>query len=242
MSDGYLTTPPPPPPPPQAPRQPAFDFVKPLAFVFEDPRWVSKVLLGGLFQLASVIIIGIPFVLGYLARLARNVANDVALPLPEWDDLGDYFAEGLRLIGVGIVYVIPFFVIFGLFMIPVLAISGAMHMSHDFDPHDAEGLISCVYCLVFPLSLAYMVWMPAALLFAAMEERFGAAFEFARIWNFIKNNIGNYLLAVVVTIVARVAASFGLILFCVGVLFTLFWAMLVAVHAFAQTWRLAAVR
>src|SRR6185369_11605458 len=68
MSDVITTPPPPPPPPPTAgspsgsePPKAAFDFVKPFAFVFEDARWVNKVLIGGLFQLLAMIIVGIPF-------------------------------------------------------------------------------------------------------------------------------------------------------------------------------------
>src|SRR5437870_11706180 len=48
-----VTPPPPPPPPPPSPSdaKASFDFVKPFAFVFEDARWLNKVLIGGLFQL-----------------------------------------------------------------------------------------------------------------------------------------------------------------------------------------------
>src|SRR4051794_19603583 len=101
-----ITPPPPPPPPPPSPDQPkaAFDFVKPFAFVFEDARWINKVLIGGIFQLLSALLVGIPFLLGYLAQLVRNVVANATLPLPEWDDLGEMFNEGLRLIGVAIVY------------------------------------------------------------------------------------------------------------------------------------------
>jgi hypothetical protein len=103
-------------------------------------------------------------------------------------------------------------------------------------------MMACIWCLVFPLGLVYALWLPAAFLYAMVEERFGAAFDFARIWRFISNNVGNYLLAIVVMFVARFAAGFGIILFCIGVMFTFFWAMCVTFYAFAQTWRLATVK
>src|SRR5919202_824693 len=59
-----------PPPPPPAPR-PQYDFLKPLAFVFEDPNWIGKLLMGALFSLAAVVLIGVFFLYGYLARLVR---------------------------------------------------------------------------------------------------------------------------------------------------------------------------
>jgi len=214
--------------------------VKPFAFVFEDARWINKVLMGGVFQLLSFMLIGVPFLLGYLAKLVRNVVNGVTLPLPEWDDLGEMFREGLRLIGVGLLYTLPFFILTMSVMVPAMMISAVGHHNSDFDP--AAPFVACVWCLIFPLGLAYALWLPAALMYAMIEERFGAAFEFGRIWQFISNNLGNYLLAVVVMFVARFASGFGFVLFCIGIVFTIFWAMCVTFYAFAQTWKLATVR
>src|SRR6185369_613047 len=86
-------------------------------------------------------------------------------------------------------------------------------------------MVSCVWCLIFPLSLAMSIWLPAALLFVVIEDRIGAAFEFSRIFNYIRNNFVNYLLAFLVAMVARFAVPFGVILFCIGIVFTAFWAM-----------------
>lgn len=241
MSDEYVYTPPPPPPPPtQAPAS-GYDFVKPFAFVFEDARWLNKVLIGGCFQLASVILIGIPFLIGYLARLVRNVINGVPNPLPEWDDMGRDFAEGLRFIGIGLIYMLPGVAILCMILVPLVAI-GALSGNHSIDPDHAEGLVGIFWCLTLPLGLIYLIWIPAAFLMAAVEERFGAAFEFGRIWRFLRNNAGNYVLAILVAIVARFASGFGIILFCIGIFFTVFWAMVVSFYAFAQVWKVSPVK
>lgn len=239
MTEG-IVSPPPPPPPPVAPSQPgaAFDFLRPFTFVFDDARWLPKILIGGLMELASIFIVGIFFVMGYNAQLARNVIAGQQHPLPEWDDLGTLFVEGLRLFAVILVYVLPIVLIAGLVFVP-LAIFGEMGGKETQDI--AGAFAGCAWCLIFPLTLALMVILPAALLMSVVEQRFGAAFEFAAIWSFIKDNLGNYLLAIVVYLVARFASSLGFILFCVGVLFTMFWAMLAATYAFAQTYRLAGV-
>ena len=250
MSEVITTPPPPPPPPPGSytpppgsgsePPKAAFDFVKPFAFVFEDARWINKVLVGGLFQLLAFLLIGIPFLLGYLAKLVRNVIADATLPLPEWDDLGEMFNEGLRLIAVALVYAMPFILMICMIAIPAMVVTAAAsHHDSDFDP---SGFVACFWCLVIPISLAYSVWMPAAFLYAIAENRFGAAFEFGRIWQFISNNVGNYLLAIVVMFVARFAASFGFMLFCIGWFFTVFWGACVTFYAFAQAWKLATVK
>lgn len=233
--------PPPPPPPPAAPATAAlnFDFVKPFTFVFEDPRWPQKILIGGLFYLAALMIIGLFFVLGYTARVVRNVAAGEALPLPEWEDIGSFLPDGLRLFGVAAVFIVPF-VLVALFVAVPAGILGAFE--NEGIQALGSGLAGCMACLMVPISLLVMFFLPGSLLFAAMEQRFAAGFEFARIWEFIKGNFANYLLAVVVYLIARFIAGFGVVLLCVGVVFTAFWAFLITAHAFGQTWRYARVR
>lgn len=231
--------PPPPPPPPQRP--PGFDFVRPLAYVFDDPRWLPKVLLGGVFVLASAVLIGIFFIYGYLARLVRNVIAGVEPPLPEWEDLGEFFSEGLQLFLVTLVYVAPVILVFVGIAIPT-AMVGDMSSS-DAVRSLGGGLMSCVGCLMFPIGLAVALWMPAALLMAVVHRQFSAAFDFSHIAAFIKANIGNYLLAIVVWLVARFAAGLaGVALLCIGLIFTMFWSMTVGAHAMAQVYRLSTVK
>lgn len=214
-----------------------FDFAKPFTYIFDDPRWVNKILIGGLFHLAGIFIIGWFFVLGYVAQVTRNVVAGAERPLPEWEDLSSFFNEGARLIGVGLVYVIPFFML----MVAILIPAGILDSVDNEGVQALGGLMMAgLSCLFFPLGLALLIFMPASLLFAMMERRFGAAFEFGRIWSFLKANVGNYLLAVVVYLIARFMAGFGIVLLCIGVVFTGFWAFLITAHGFAQAYRLDA--
>jgi len=80
------------------------DFGRAFTSVTEDPDWIKKVLIGGAFTLLSSILVGVPFVLGYFGRTLRNVVADAPRPLPEWDDLGGLFSEGLRLTAVSLIY------------------------------------------------------------------------------------------------------------------------------------------
>ena len=227
-----------PPPPPPRPAQ-TLDFARPFAFVFEDPEWLQKILLGGIFVLASIVLVGIFFIYGYFARLVRNVIAGAQYPLPAWDDLGEYFVEGLRLFAVILCYAIPIIVLAMFFVIPAIALQVT---DNQIFRDTGEVISSCVWCLMFPLSLAMSIWLPGALLMAVVDRRFSAAFEFARIWSFIRANAGNYALAFVARIVAGFAAQFGILLLCIGVVFTAFWAMLVGAYAFAQTYRLSLSR
>ena len=219
-----------------------FDFGRPFTFVFQDPRWLTKILIGGLFILGIIILVGPLFAMGYCARLVRNVVAGKSQPLPEWDDLGEYFAEGLRLFVIGLLYAIPVMIIACVLIGPTILME-AIARNHDDALRDVGGIFSgFASCLIAPISLALTLWMPGALLFAIMEQSFGAAFDFARIWKFIRDNMANYLLAFVVYLLARFIAGAGLILCCIGVIFTIFWQMLISSYAYAEAWRLARTR
>ena len=91
--------------PPRLPRPTgSVDFGRSFTFVTEDPDWIKKILIGGVFTLACALLVGVPFVLGYFSRTLRNVVAGEARPMPEWDDLGGIFNEGLRLTAVYLVY------------------------------------------------------------------------------------------------------------------------------------------
>ncbi|HEY6844441.1 MAG TPA: DUF4013 domain-containing protein [Thermoanaerobaculia bacterium] len=239
MSSAVVPEPPASAPPPP-PAGPSFDFLKPLTFVFDDARWVQKVLIGGLFVLASFMLIGIFFIYGYIARLARNVIAGVPNPLPEWDDLGRDFSEGVKLFFVGFLYAIPVVIVAAFIFVP------AVIMGSNADNETIQQLggmgVACVWCLLFPISLALALWMPGAMLMVAVTGDFKAGFDFGRIFRFIRANVGNYILAFVVWMVARFAAGLGVLLLCVGIIFTIFWAFCVAAYAFAQTYRLSTVK
>jgi hypothetical protein len=236
------------PAPPTAAPSPAsqrrtIDFGRPFTFVFEDPDWVRKILIGGLMYLLSFLLIGIFFIFGYNARLARNVAAGVARPLPEWDDWGNDLVEGLKLFGIVLIYFAPVMVIF------VVGLGGTAMLGALADDTGAEGaaavaggMFSIGMCLLYVLALAVMVILPAALTLAVMRRSFSAAFDFGSVFSYMGQNGTNYILAIVVYFVAGFLAQFGFILLCVGLLFTAFWSQLATTHAFGETYRYSPVR
>lgn len=219
--------------PPAPPRRAEFDFVRPFAFVFDDRDWLTKILLGGLFYLASFLIVGIPFVAGYAARTAKNVIDGKELPLPDWSDLGGIFGEGIKIAVVGIIYLIPQFVI------TIAWVFGQALTERMFYSHGPQTALGCVFVLFIPFFFVLYLLMPAAIIRVIGTGRFEAGFELPSILRMITHNGLNYILAILVYLVVGFVAQFGVILLCVGVFFTAFWAMLVKAHAFGQFYRLS---
>jgi hypothetical protein len=222
------------------------DFGRSFSFVTEDPEWVKKILIGGAFTLASALLVGVPFVLGYFSRTLRNVVAGEPRPMPEWDDLGGIFSEGLRLTAVYLLYTLGIVAILAALgceaLLPAMALS-----SRGSDPSEALGLmgglgIVAVYGLVMVASLALAVYLPAALARAALRGTVSDGFAWREILGFIKANLGNYLLSLVIYLLASFVGQFGIILCCVGIFPAVFWGYMVLAVALGQTVRLSPVQ
>ncbi len=188
------------------------DLGKPFTYMFRDPRWLVKICWGALYQLLALVIVGIPVLLGYYRRTFLALVENEDAPLPEWSFL-DCLTEGIPALGVILCYLIPTFI---LSYVPCL---GA--------------------CVGVPLSLAVAFILPAALTRLFLTGEFGSAFDFKWIFGYVGETLGNYVLALLVSIAAAIVALFGILLCGVGIFFTSFWARLAACHAFAQVWGLS---
>jgi hypothetical protein len=123
-------------------------------------------------------------------------------------------------------------------LLPAIA-AGSLHG----DGADAVGALSGlafvgVYGLVMLLSLALALYLPSALVRSALRGSIGDGFAWRDNVDFIRANLGNYLLSLVVFLVAHFVSQFGIILCCVGVFPAAFASYLVAAAAFGQTVRL----
>jgi hypothetical protein len=223
------------PPAAQLPK-PTFDFAKAFTFAFQDPDWVKKTLLGGLFYILSIFLVGAFIVSGYLAQLARNVAAGLERPLPEWDNIGGYLIEGLKLFLVTIVWFLP------LLAIVLLAVVPAVMFENSELSGVGAGVFTCGIGLAVLLGFALAVFIPAALLLAVMRQRASAAFEFGTIFRFVRVNLMNYVLAIIVYLIANTLSQFGVALLCIGIFFTVFLSMVITTWAFAETYRLSPVK
>lgn len=234
---------PPPPPVPPGGGSRTIDFGRPFTYVFEDPRWVPKILIGGLMYLLGIFLIGFFFVAGYAARLARNVAAGEARPLPEWDQWGEDLIDGVRIFGVVLVYYVP------VILIAIIAFGGgaaltavAADQSSDVGALFGSGFMSVGICLFYALILAIMVILPAAILLVVMRQSFTAGFDFGTIFSYIRENLANYVLALAIYLITSFIGQFGVILFCIGVIFTSFWALVATTYAFGEGYRYSRVK
>jgi hypothetical protein len=224
----------------------SLDFGRSFTFVTEDPEWLKKILIGGAFTLACAFLVGVPFVLGYFSRTLRSVVAGEPRPMPEWDDLGGIFNEGLRLAAVYLLYALSVGAVAAalgcVVMLPVVALSG-----HRGDPAEALGLLGGLgivglYGLLMVASLALAVYLPAALARSALRGTVADGFAWRETLGFIQANLGNYLITLVIYLLASFVSQFAILLCCVGIFPAAFWSHMVLAVALGQTVRLSPVR
>ncbi len=182
-------------------------------FVFEDKAWPGKVILGGVFVLLSILLIGIPFVVGYILEVARRSYEGNEIPLPEWDNMGEKFTQGLIFLVIILIYAIPF-----------ILFSTLRCLGPFFD---------FVYGIAFALAMPYLMMK------FALTRDFNSAFQFNEMIDFIQKNIGDIIIVVLIAIGMQIIASFGVILIVIGWFFTIFWAYLGEAYLFGKLYRKA---
>ncbi len=212
-------------------------------FMFDDQDWIKKIAIGGGITLGALILspilIGLALFLpisGYMLETLKNVRDGRPLPLPEWTDFGYLFSKGLIVFVIGLAYNLPAILV-------SCASAGANIAAPELDPDIAETLAYvsvCLSCLQIILSLLGSALLPAALIRYAQYDTLGSAFQFGEIFSFITGNIGDYIIAVLLSWVAGLIAGFGVILCLIGVFFTGFWSVLVAGNLYGQLARKAA--
>lgn len=94
----------------------------------QDPQWLQKILIGGLLMFVPIVNL---FALGYLYRYASSILNTGRLKLPQWEEWGKLFIEGLIFLGVLFLYT----------LVPILA-----------------GWV--IYLLIAKITMGYMGWFP----------------------------------------------------------------------------------
>lgn len=205
------------------------DIGKSFSYVFEDKDWLKKVAIGGLLNIVPILNF-IPG--GYALRTLKNVSEGQEKPLPEWNDWGGDFIKGLMVFVAGLIYAIPMFILQG-FSAAISAIAAAGGTSEgEAVTGVCMVLLSCLYAL---WGLVVAVILPAGMTKYAKSGEFASFFRFGEIFRFIAANLGDYIIALLLTFVAFLVASIaGSILCGVGLFFTTFWAILVGAHLLGQ--------
>lgn len=203
------------------------DYGKSFTYIFEDEKWVSKFLVGVLITLVPIVNFA---TYGYMIQLLKNVRDGEEYPMPEWDEFGKFFVDGLKFLAGFLVYMIPVFLLS--FIIMVFAIA----MDATGSSGDAFGVaMMLVSCLTMLFVFLPMLLYPALYIQYAKDDQISDMFKFSEMWDLFKADSANYIIVLLMIIfILGFIASFGMLLCFVGIFFTAWWAQLASAHMMGQ--------
>jgi len=219
---------------------------KSFSYIFDDPRWLNKILIGTLVliisSLLSTILIGILgyfIIMGYALEVLRNVRRGDRYPLPEWKDRwGEWLVLGVKLTVALLVWALPAILI-GLFLI----VPAAMMDSNDTMATIGALAFACLGCLIFLWALVVLLVSPRIYIRVAETEQISSGFQFGDILRFTREHIGDVIIVTIMYFVASLVVGLigtviGTLLCVIGLVVTLPAAqlitMLIQSHLYAQ--------
>lgn len=212
------------------------DIGRSFSYVTEDQEWLRKVLIGALISLIPVI--GQFYLMGYAIEALRNILQGRETPLPEpTDDFGDKLVKGILIWVIVFIYFLP------LTIASACSGAGGAIFPSIIDDPDAVNVITSVWggcfgCLSIVIGILISLLMPFVWSRYAETGEFGEAFKLGEIFGMLKENLGQTVIATLVSGLAGfVAFIVGLILCGIGLIFTMFYAQLITVFLYGSVYR-----
>jgi hypothetical protein len=208
---------------------------KAVFFVFKGKNLAVKWLIGSAIQLANYIIPIIPAIplYGYVGQIAKRIIRQEEDPeLPDWNDFGLFFSDGIKFFGVSLLYMLPgvLLMIAGYFAMSALNFAFLLDPGFYTSPSPELGsqyatlvmLGVAVGMVLLFLGMILMVvaglFLPPALGHTVAKGEFGAAFRVREWWPVFKANFSGYILAMIVL--------YGVYMVMLGLVYALYFSVI----------------
>jgi len=192
------------------------DISRSFSYIFDDSDWVGKLVIIAVMTLLTIFVpliglIALAALLGYVVELARNVRDDILMPLPQWDTYGDKIANGGNVLVAYIIYNLPN-VLIGcmIWFVPYAFGSGGQD----------SGISLLVWCCAGPLLLIYnlITWpmLAIGLIRYVDTGKTGEFFRFGDLFGTMRANSGLVLRWIIFSFLANLVLSLLAIIPCLG--------------------------
>ncbi|HDQ71729.1 MAG TPA: DUF4013 domain-containing protein [Chloroflexi bacterium] len=217
------------------------DIGRAFGVLFEDKDWVMKLVLGSVLMLIPIF--GQLALLGYGIAIIRNVIADDPNPLPAWENIGDYFVDGLKLALVNLIYAVPLILVgclfFGVGILPALGGDSDELMVVLMGMTSIVTL--CLTCVVILYALFLGLLSPVLHIFYAESGDIGACLRFGEVFRYLSNHIGPIIVSLLVVWAINAFILPIVLVVSLGLLAlpTAFWMKTVSCHLYGQISRQA---
>lgn len=198
------------------------------SYIFEDPDWFKKLLLPGLCMLIPVV--GWMVAVGWALKATKNVMDGVENPLPDLD-FGNDILRGLFAFLISFVY-----------SLPVSILSTVSGWISGWNMHNSDiatwglGLFSGAIGLVaFLLGVVTAFLSLGAIANYIAKDDLGAAFRLGEVWKLLMNNLGDWVLVALGSLLAvGIIGPMGTVACVIGVVLTMTFGLAVTGHLMGQ--------
>jgi hypothetical protein len=218
------------------------DIGKSFSFVFEDDRWITKILIAAAILAVGWVFVwlaGIPLLLafllvaGYQVEITRRVVRGVTPVLPEWDGWGRLLAEGVKFTVIGLVYALPAIIVGICLGIPISLLGENASGDPTWVSWVFGGPLACL-SILWGIFVALV--LPAAVAFYVANDDLAAAFRFGEVVRFTYKNLTTYIVTAIMSWVAGLIGGLGTWVCLVGWLATYPYSIMVTGHLYGQAY------
>lgn len=185
-----------------------------LQFPFTDQDWKRKMVPALLLGMGGLLIpvLGWPLlwlIQGYGMRIMRRTIEGAAPSLPEWDDWGQLFKDGLRAVVINVVYMVPV----GLLMLAAFAFMAMTFAATVSAPTSQAAAASILAFMAVSVVFSFGIGLISALAFPAQflahvalvravaHHSLKAGLDVRAVWNLAREGIRDFGLAYGLTMV-----------------------------------------
>ena len=175
---------------------------------YPSSNW-GKVLILGVIMIASILIVPVFLLIGYLFRIIMATLAGLD-ELPEFDEIGEMFVDGLKVFVVGIVYSIPVIII----SIIIGALLGSTNSaSLSLNPYMIWAVVLGYAVYIIVAAIIGLIEVIAIANMAYYDGDLGAAFRFGEVLDHIARiGWGKYIVTyIVIAIVAFIGFLIGML-------------------------------
>jgi hypothetical protein len=228
-------------------------------YPFKEHSSAKKILIGTVLTFANYLIPFIPgiFVTGYVAKIARRIIlDDGELHLPDWNDWGNLFKDGLKISVIGFLFSIPALLVFFFGFAAYFGSFIGLMIESSRGIESAEMLILYTICLfiwIFSLFIGlFLIFvagliLPPAIMHTVSESSIGSAFHIRQWWLIFRKNLSGFLISFVIVfglshlVLYAIYGLYYTIILCFIIpfvsSFAVFYLLLVAFPLFAQAYK-----
>ncbi|PIU41890.1 MAG: hypothetical protein COS99_03060 [Candidatus Omnitrophica bacterium CG07_land_8_20_14_0_80_42_15] len=183
-------------------------------FAFKDKNWIIKMLIGGVLAIIPVVNF---IVFGYVLKVLKDAKEGKEARLPEWEDFGALFKDGLTVFIIVLAYAL------------IICIIWLIGILISIIP-----VIGCLSLLLFPILIAALILIPPAANISLCryldKGTIKEALKLKEVLEEFKSKFSDYLMVTLINAAIGLIAS---VTFCLAP-FIYFWLWLITARLFGE--------